>query len=413
MMFSRLAKAVGLLLWLAITIAAVADERIGAFVVFDSLQDQILLDGDIGINAPLEFRRAMSARPDAKVLVLGSPGGYVASALIIADEVHSRGMSTVIPEDASCFSACSFIFLAGNERRVDGQLGVHQMIGEQDIAGVQTTMSDIIEALEQFNTPTEVITRMLRTPNEEMYVFSAAEIESLAINRAGTLVSTTTDSSKAIVPPTTSGAKVFEGGRTEIPREPPPREIEPVQADHSFGPRIVLYGGLDFYGNDRSSERTRDVVQCAAACMSDDLCQAFTYNADPDLTRGPNCFLKTNVDRLEGYANALSGVFLPAGNEPAATYSIGAIDPTRDVLPRQGLSGKDFSSSPERGIDSPGECRMACVDNTACRAFTYDSRLKQCYLKHAVGKQFSSSRLTSGIKRGASFKPLDVIDLEE
>ena len=73
---------------------AMADERIGAFLIFDDLHDVILLDGKIDINTPLEFRRAAAARPDAKVLVLGSPGGYVASALIVAGDVHSKGLST-------------------------------------------------------------------------------------------------------------------------------------------------------------------------------------------------------------------------------------------------------------------------------------------------------------------------------
>jgi hypothetical protein len=53
------------------------------------------------------------------------------------------------------------------------------------------------------------------------------------------------------------------------------------------------------------------------------------------------------------------------------------------------------------------------VDDNACRAFTYDSRLKQCYLKHNVGTAFASTNLTSGIKRGATFPPIDVIDLSE
>ena len=91
-----------------------ADERIGAFLIFDELQDVILLDGEIGINNPLEFRRATAARPDAKVLVLGSPGSYVASALILAGGIRSKGISTIIPEGFGCYSSCAFVFLEGN-----------------------------------------------------------------------------------------------------------------------------------------------------------------------------------------------------------------------------------------------------------------------------------------------------------
>jgi hypothetical protein len=275
-------------------------------------------------------------------------------------------------------------------------------------------VSDVIEALEQFDTPTEVVTRMFRTPSEEMYVFSAAELDSLDINRLGPNVLTTANIAKIPPPPDAPAAVSTDGVETTDARPQPDLvTASPTPAPQSFGPRIALYGGLDFYGNDISSERSEDAVACAVSCLTHQQCLAFTFNANPGLTRGPNCFLKTGIDRLEAYEDALSGVFLPAGDLPVASYSIGAIDPTQDVLARKGLTGKDFATSPERGIDSPGECRMACVDDTACHAFTYDARLKQCYLKHSVGSTFNGSQLTSGIKRGASFDPLEVIELEE
>jgi hypothetical protein len=412
-MFRVLLLVIGLAFAMAISASAqvLADERIGAFLIFDDMQDVILLDGEIGINTPLDFRRATAARPDAEVLVLGSPGGYVASALIVAGDVHAKGISTAIPEGFGCYSSCSFIFFAGKERLAEGELGVHQMYGLDDVSGVQSSVSDIIEALGEFDTPTEVITRMFRTPSEDMYVFSAAELDTLNINRLGATV--LTNASIAMVPPpaTVPAAPTVEIARTTSTDVP--SKITSAPTPQSFGPRIALYGGLDFYGNDLSSQRSEDAVQCAAACMSDNQCAAFTFNANPSLKRGPNCFLKTDIDRLEAYTDALSGVFLPSGEQAAESYSVGAIDPTQDVLPRHGLTGTDFNSSPERGIASPGDCRMACVDNNACKAFTYDSRLKQCYLKRDVGTEFPSSRLTSGIKRGATFTPLEVIDLED
>jgi len=127
-----------------------ADERIGAFRVLDDHPDIIVLDGEIGINSPLEFRRAVAARPQASLVVLNSPGGLVASGLILANDIHDRGLSTSIPKGAGCYSACAFMFFAGVERLVEGELGVHQMYGTDDTSGVQARVSDIIEALEQF-----------------------------------------------------------------------------------------------------------------------------------------------------------------------------------------------------------------------------------------------------------------------
>jgi hypothetical protein len=388
-------------------VATPADETIGAFKVFDSQPDIVALDGEIGINTPLELRRALAAAPDAKVVVLNSPGGLVASGLILANDIHDRGLATVIPKGAGCYSACAFAFFAGHERLAEGELGVHQMSGSSDTSGVQARVSDIIEALEQFETPTGVVTRMFRTPSDEMYVFSNEEIDSLRINVLGPNVLTDLAGLNLVSPAVSVDAPLA----STAPTSPTPPTSP--KAGQGSGLHLALYGGLDFYGSDLSSPRTKDAVECASMCLRETECLAFTFNANPRLTRGPNCFLKGGVERLEAYTDAMSGVFLGPESGEAITYSIGAIDPTQDVLPRKGLSGQDFVSSPERGITSPGACRMACVDDSACRAFTYDARVKQCFLKHSVGTAFASSKMTSGIKRGATFPPLEVIDLSE
>jgi len=393
---------------LAISGIAHADEKIGAFEIYDAHKDVIVLNGEIGIDTPLEFRRALSARPDAKIVLLNSPGGGVSSALIVAGDLHDKGLSTYIPKGFGCYSACSFLFFAGKERLAEGELGVHQMSGIDDVSGVQTKVSDILEALEKFDTPTEVITRMFRTPSENIYVFKPAEVDDLRINHLGPDV-------LAAVSPEELGFDVkVANTTTSTPDQASSQQSAPVPTatplPNHLVPKLALYGGLDFYGNDLRSERLADVVECATACFQNTSCKAFTFNANPSLKHGPNCFLKGNVDRLEAYSDALSGMLLLSGEE-AQTFEIGAIDPTQDVMARKGLNGVDFLTSPERGITSSGTCRMACIDNTSCKAFTYDSKLKQCYLKTSVGTPFTSSRLTSGIKRGASFAPIDVIEL--
>jgi len=391
-----------LMLVLAMTLLpAAADERIGAFVISDESQSAILLDGDIGVGTPLEFRRALALRPDAKVVVLSSAGGLVASALIIADDIHAKGLSTVIPDSARCFSACAFIFFAGKERLVAGKLGVHQMWSETpDPSGVQSSVSDILEVLTRFETPTEVFTRMFRTPSENMYVFTQAELDNLGINRVGKGLRGKTDYAAlaALIEP-----------ETDNPKTHPPTETN-VEDDTL---RLALYEGLDFYGQDISSEREADVVACAASCLGNQQCIAFTFNANPTLTRGPNCFLKSGTDRLEGYADALSGVFLPPRISTAPTFEIGVIDPTVDVLPRTDFLGGDLQSSPWPGVDTPGECRMACVDNDQCVAFSFSSGPKQCWLKGELGQRRSVNSVTSGVKRWETFTASDVLDLSE
>lgn len=398
-----------LALWGNFAPAAQANQRIGPFQIFQDMEDVILLDGELGIDAAQDFGRALLARPAAKVLVLGSPGGDIASALLVAKEVHNKGLSTAIPSGFACHSSCAYVFLAGRERLAEGDLGVHQMADPATVPG-QPAVATVINVLKTFDAPTELVTRLFRTPADDMYVFSSAELDSLGVNRLGPVVLTTLNIARVAAPG--SNAAIAMADPVTTPHQPAPPALQ-VPALPPPSMRVALYGGLDFYGHDISSQRTPDAVGCAVTCLMNNQCQAFTYNANPSLTRGPNCFLKSNVDRLEAYRDAFSGVFLPADGQPAATYAIGAIDPTQDLLLRQGLTGEDFATSPERGIASPGDCRMACVDDNACQAFTYDSRRKQCFLKHDLGDVFEANQLTSGIKRGLAFDPLDVIELRE
>lgn len=146
--------------------------------------DVIALNAEIAPGTPGDLDRALAARPNARTLVLNSPGGAVDGALIIAQEVRRRGMRTYIPEGMGCYSACAYIFFAGENRIADGELGVHQI--SQDVADIvltQITIGDILDALDEFGVQQQVISYMLRTPPDDMHVFSRIEIAELGINR--------------------------------------------------------------------------------------------------------------------------------------------------------------------------------------------------------------------------------------
>lgn len=75
-------------------------------------------------------------------------------------------------------SACAFIFLAGTARLAWGELGVHQISGSDgdgNLVDGQFALAEIIEALNEFDAPTELIGLMLRTPPENMYTLSSQE----------------------------------------------------------------------------------------------------------------------------------------------------------------------------------------------------------------------------------------------
>lgn len=156
----------------------------GSFFLVKGEPNYIFFSGDILSSAPLDFRRILRAQPEAKYLVLNSDGGLVDSALIIAHEVNERGLGTFVLPKSHCYSACAFIFLAGATRETQGGLGVHQIWSDNNnMVTAQTTLSDILEALEEFDVDRRVISTMLRTLPDDMYVFSADEVEAMSINR--------------------------------------------------------------------------------------------------------------------------------------------------------------------------------------------------------------------------------------
>lgn len=162
-----------------------AAERFGAFAVFDSLKDAILLDGEITSKTPGDLKRALAARPEASIVVLGSSGGLVPAALKLASEVRRLGLSTAIPSGFGCYSACAYVYFAGVEHVVKGELGVHRLSTGTTADGASTLayFDDVRRDLARYNIPEPVLQRMVTTPPTGIYVFSSREISQYALNR--------------------------------------------------------------------------------------------------------------------------------------------------------------------------------------------------------------------------------------
>jgi hypothetical protein len=159
-----------------------AGSREGAFLLPDNDPSIVILDGDIQEGAPLDFIRALRKRPQIKTVVLNSGGGYVQDALLIAHEVARRHLSTAVPDGAGCYSACAYVFLAGEERTIQGQLGVHQIYGDQStVETAQFALSDVLDALTEFGVAAPVVSLMLRTPPNDMHIFTARELQDFGI----------------------------------------------------------------------------------------------------------------------------------------------------------------------------------------------------------------------------------------
>ena len=153
------------------------NEKYAPFLFFTDDTSVLILAGEIDIRTSLNFKRFILEHGTPDILLLNSPGGLVHLALDVALEIDQLGIETAIPEEFGCYSACAFMFLAGKKRYADGELGVHQISGENaDLYDGQLTLSDIIDVLNKFDTPPGLLVPMLSTPPEEMYILSDTEI---------------------------------------------------------------------------------------------------------------------------------------------------------------------------------------------------------------------------------------------
>lgn len=142
----------------------------------------IRIDGEITSEVANNFLSLLRSRPGLKAVSLNSPGGRVFPALEIARAVNAGSLTTLVPMADECHSACSLIFLAGKERVANGKLGVHQISGVSDPSLTQAAIGRIYEDLVTFNAPSYLVSRMLRTPPNDIYVFSPEELERNLIN---------------------------------------------------------------------------------------------------------------------------------------------------------------------------------------------------------------------------------------
>ena len=200
--------------------------------------------------------------------------------------------------------------MAGKARAVAGELGVHQFSGpkgDQDLESAQYTVSHILDILGNFDVPPAVISRMLKTAPDDMYVFSAKEVEDLKINR----------DPHSFDPHIVNLATLPREMLTSPEPDPESRSASPPAElqDEGDEPLFAIYFGLDFYGGDVAKVRTQSFAGCMIECLETKACTGITFNTDAKLKRGPNCFLKDDgVTRHEAYEKAVSATFVWTGN---------------------------------------------------------------------------------------------------
>lgn len=178
----QILSAAALTILLSVSLAnAEQDRDYRPFVYHEEDLSTIYLDGEIDSGSLWKFASLLDNVPDATTILLNSPGGEVYAALILAKQIERMGLHTVVLGE--CYSACAFLYFAGANRTVlKGFVGVHQISSRsQDLMSGQMALADILELMERFSVPPEVIVEMLRTAPEDMRIYDGGQLEALGL----------------------------------------------------------------------------------------------------------------------------------------------------------------------------------------------------------------------------------------
>jgi PAN domain len=383
---------------LAFPQAADAETRYGSFLHEERMPKSLFLTGEIRQGDSFELRKALRDH-EIRIVIMGSAGGNLYEGLQMGSILWDKGISTYVPVGVNCESSCANMFFGGINRKVDGQLGVHQFyssdrdknapLGATE-ATAQYTMADVIGIMNAFNTPAFVYEKMLGTT--EMYYFSEEEKFKLALNSDETEfldlqalnAAFISDNPEVIERPQSSpDPEIAEAlapvdPTPSLPTAPPPTPMKPER-----------YKGIDFFGSDIHPKGIRGISleKCEQICTEDSSCAAWSY-----VHATSWCWPKSGVDNISLGDGITSGIVdgtrfdMSIFDRPFIEMTAADL-PGNDILPR-GMSNTTLD-----------ECRSACQASSSCRAFTWVGKKNLCFPKYAASKSKAFVGAISGVKR--------------
>jgi len=141
----------------------------------------LLVTGVIGPGAHRQFQAALfQAQP--KLVVLDGPGGILGEAILIAEEVRRRGLSTLVSRNRSCASACAIVFLSGRTKYMGAgaSIGLHSASYADGRADPEAT--ELMAAyLSGLGVPDGTLRRMARTAPSDIRWLTQAEQRAVGI----------------------------------------------------------------------------------------------------------------------------------------------------------------------------------------------------------------------------------------
>lgn len=141
----------------------------------------LLVSGVIGPGAHHQFEAALS-QGSPELVVLDGPGGVLGEALLIAEEVRRRHMSTLVAPNRSCASACAVVFLSGSTKYLGAgaAVGLHSASYADGRADPEAT--ELMAAyLRQVGVPNSTLRRMAMTAPNEIRWLTRAEQQAIGI----------------------------------------------------------------------------------------------------------------------------------------------------------------------------------------------------------------------------------------
>lgn len=137
----------------------------------------LVIDGGIGFGLSNAVAAALERNRDVRTIELWSPGGRLPEARRLADLLRARALDTLVID--SCASACTLVFMAGDQRKLagDARLGFHSG-SFPGIAEAQARLLQLadMQYLLQRGVPRDFIARIYDTPPEELWEPSHDEL---------------------------------------------------------------------------------------------------------------------------------------------------------------------------------------------------------------------------------------------
>lgn len=146
---------------------------------------------DAGFTALVERVGAMAQRMDLpeRILDIDSAGGHIEEAIRAGDALASTRWTVRVRKGAMCHSACVLVLAAADDRKVDGDVGVHRLMRDRSNATSRAELNDELRAInervreyfERHGVALAVADLMMTVPNRRLRLLTPAELDEFGL----------------------------------------------------------------------------------------------------------------------------------------------------------------------------------------------------------------------------------------